>query len=373
MSTEDAGQALARRLRSLREDEWPDTRITQLQLAQALGGDRPLSVPLISSWESLSKPKIPPVSRLEAYATLFATRRSVDTGHVRMPDPAGLSPEERARRGELYRELQALRAAALRGLNDPARRAPVGGLGAMTAANGDGPWLFAEGEAITLVCAQLPPDMRERMPYADPDDPDFIELYTYADLDALFELHGHVRALNPRSQVNLRVAQRLQPDDYTTHLVLLGGVDWNHATQNVLNRLSLPVRQIADWENPAGPYFEVSREGGSEAFYPILERVGDGKRLVGDVGHFYRGQNPYNRKRTISICNGMYGRGVHGVVRALTDARFRDRNAEHVAERFGDAESYSILTRVTIEGGVVLTPDWTIPDNLLHEWSDPTE
>ncbi|RBQ19532.1 XRE family transcriptional regulator [Spongiactinospora rosea] len=378
MPAEDAGVALARRLRSLREDEWPQARITQLQLARALGGDRPLSVPLISSWESLSKPKIPPLSRLEAYATFFATSRSIEGGRPRMPDPAALTPEERARRGELYRELSALRAAALRRLNEPARPAPggisgLGGLCDTAGAPGEGPWLFEEGEAVTLVCAQLPPDMLARMPYADRDDPDFIELYTYADLDALFELHGHVRALNPGSQVNLRVAQRLHPDDYTTHLVLLGGVDWNLATQNALNRLRLPVEQVADWNDPAGPSFVVTDGAERRAFHPVLDRSGDAKRLVEDVGHFFRGRNPYNRKRTISICNGMYGRGVLGVVRALTDARFRDRNAEHIAERFGGAESYSIVTRVTIEGGVVLTPDWTIPDNLLHEWTGCTE
>lgn len=69
-----------------------------------------------------------------------------------------------------------------------------------------GPWRFEDGNTITVVCAQLPPDMREKMPYADRSSPDYIELYNCSDLDALFELHGHLRASNPTNQVNLRVA-----------------------------------------------------------------------------------------------------------------------------------------------------------------------
>jgi hypothetical protein len=65
----------------------------------------------------------------------------------------------------------------------------------------------------------------------------------------------------------------------------------------------------------------------------------------------------------------MYGSGVYGAVRALTDARFRDRNSEYLQERFADSASFCILTRVTVVNGVTLTPDWTIPETRLFEWS----
>jgi hypothetical protein len=58
-------------------------------------------------------------------------------------------------------------------------------------------------------------------------------------------------------------------------------------------------------------------------------------------------------------------------VRALTDARFRDRNADYVGERFADSDSYCILTRVTVEAGKALTPDWTLEETRLFEWSRP--
>ena len=73
MDSQDPRQLLAQRLRGLREDR----KITQPQLAAALGGGKPLSVPLISSWESQNNPHIPPTARLEGYAAVFATSRSL--------------------------------------------------------------------------------------------------------------------------------------------------------------------------------------------------------------------------------------------------------------------------------------------------------
>jgi hypothetical protein len=199
--------------------------------------------------------------------------------------------------------------------------------------------------------------------------PDYISLYTFADLDALFELHGHLRAANPTSQVEVLTANHLRPDDYTTHLISLGGVDWNVATQAVLDRLQLPVRQVADWDSSKGPYFEVGDGDSAVRHYPRLERTGGRQVLREDVALFARAHNPYNRKQTVTICNGMYGSGSYGAVRALTDARFRERNGEYVRTRFPDCDMFCILTRVTVENGVPLTPDWTIAENRLFEWA----
>jgi hypothetical protein len=88
-----------------------------------------------------------------------------------------------------------------------------------------------------------------------------------------------------------------------------------------------------------------------------------------DVALFARAISPFNRKRTVTICTGMYGRGTYGAVRALTDANFRDRNAEYLRTRFSDCESYCIVTRVPIIHGATLTPDWTTGDHTLFEWS----
>ena len=182
--------------------------------------------------------------------------------------------------------------------------------------------------------------MLDRVPYTEVKDPDYIELLTYSELDALFELHGHLRAANPANQVHLRIAGQLKSDDYTSHVVSLGGVDWNSATSSALQSLQLPVRQVADWSTPDGQYFEVEVNGKSVKHRAVLDmsrapgaarQPGDetaGKGILReDVALFARAVSPYNRKRTVTICSGMYGRGTYGAVRALTDERFRDRKA----------------------------------------------
>ena len=359
---EDPRQLLARRLRTLREERWPNRKITQPQLATALGAVRSVSVPLISSWESQVNPKLPPESRLEAYATFFATTRSISGPAPRLLDVGELSEQEKTERHELLRELLKLRSQALRAPDALVNDEVIESLNA-------GYFHFEDGRPVTIVCAQLPADKLAKIDYSRPTDPDYVAAYAYADLDSLIELQGHIRAANPGSDVTFKLASQLAPDDYTTHLVSLGGVDWNLATRSLFDALRLPVRQVADWSAPDRPYFEVA--GGAEArrFRPQLDQLGDGWLLREDVALFARGVNPFNRKRTATICNGMYSSGTYGAVRALTDTRFRDRNTEFARARFGSSESFCILTKVKVVNGAPLTPDWTLTENLLFEWA----
>ncbi|WP_396136928.1 MULTISPECIES: XRE family transcriptional regulator [unclassified Amycolatopsis] len=338
----------------MRETLWPDVGITQAQLAQALGGNKPLSISLISSWENVDKPVAPPTKRLEAYATLFATRRSLGGETLRVLPVHELTDGERTRRKELLEELLWLRE----------------GRESVAAWPSADIWTFEEEQNITIVCAPLPEKYRRHLSYADPESADFMSLYTYADPDALIELFGHLRARNPRNLVSFRTSEQLVTDDYTSHLVLLGGVDWNSVTRDVIERVDLPVEQVGRRVDAEHGGFRVQQDGRSKLFEPRLDGEG---HLLEDVAHFYRAKSPFNRKRTVTVCNGMYGRGTLGAVRALTDARFRDRNTAYVRERFGDAESFSIISRVPVLNGKGLTPDWTLEENRLHEWPEAAE
>jgi hypothetical protein len=137
----------------------------------------------------------------------------------------------------------------------------------------------------------------------------------------------------------------------------------------MLRQVELPVRQLAreSDEKPGG--FEVDDQGERRLFTPVLGKAGGREVLVEDVALFYRALNPDNEKRTVTICNGNYGRGTYGAVRALTDARFRDRNASYVRSRFRGRDEYCILSRVQVRNGQVVTPDWNRPDKVLHEWA----
>ena len=105
-------------------------------------------------------------------------------------------------------------------------------------------------------------------------------------------------------------------------------------------RLDLPVRQQMR-PRDGDPGFFSTAEGAT--FEPVLDEANGS--LLEDVAHFFRGKNPYNAGRTVTLCNGMYGRGTYGAVRALTDAKFRDRNEDYVRKRFRDTQTFSILVR----------------------------
>ncbi|MEV4146334.1 helix-turn-helix transcriptional regulator [Amycolatopsis sp. NPDC049691] len=344
-----APRALARRLKALREEQWPDAGLTQAQLARAFGG---VSISLISSWENVDKPVRPPTRRIEAYATLFATRRSLEGGLHLLP-VGELTDEEQDGRKDLLEELLWLR----EGKEVAPAETRAGDL-----------WTFDDPEQrITIVCAPLPERYRRNLVYADPESADFVSLYTYADPDALIELFGHIRARNPENPVTFLTSDELTADDYTSHLVLLGGVDWNTVTRDVIERVDLPVEQVGRADDAEHGGFRVQEAGRSRLIEPRLDKR---ERLLEDVAHFYRGVSPFNRKRTVTVCNGMYGRGTLGAVRALTDGRFLDRNTAYVRERFAGEESFSIISRVPVINGQGLTPDWTLEENRLHEWPE---
>jgi hypothetical protein len=358
--TEEPSAALAHRLKTLRVEHWPGHSLTQRQLGIALGGPRPLSVALISSWEKESSPTTPPIRHLESYALFFATERSVEREPPRPLDLEELTTAERANRDELLDELVELRIAALTG--DPT------GHHVSRPTIGDSSWRFPVDHDITIVVAPVPPKQLATIPHTDPTDPDYSRLLRYTDLDALVELYGFIYAVNPLNRVRYRTSDRLRQNDTTTHLVLVGGVDVNEMTRDIFRRFPMPVQQKAR-ETPDDLGAFTVQEGGTErSFEPTVARDGERRILVRDIAHFYRGPNPFNHKRTVTVLNGMFSRGTFGAVRALTDPRFRDRNEAYIRERFAGSDTLSVLTQVDVTNGLVVTPDWTLPETRLHEW-----
>src|SRR4051794_23240902 len=145
---------LGQRLRALREEHWPGTPVTQTQLAKALSGDRSASSPLISAWENGSK--VPPPSRIEAYASFFATRRSIAEREPRVLRDDELTDEEKAMRQDLLGDLNGLRSAAVGIATGPPPVAPVNlahpgeSLSAPTVISPT--WSFPDGNTVTIVC-----------------------------------------------------------------------------------------------------------------------------------------------------------------------------------------------------------------------------
>jgi transcriptional regulator with XRE-family HTH domain len=342
-----APQQLAQRLRELRENQWPE-RLTQAALAEAFGD---VAAATVSSWENTAAPKLPPPERLKAYAQFFATHRSIEGETTALLPIDTFSEEEQAARKALENELLALRDEA----KNPIRQAEV------TVRRS---WYFPDPGPLTIVCAQLPADQVGK--FASPANPNYTELQSFADLDALVELFGHIRAENPHMQVNFRAAPNVVADDLSGHLVLLGGIVWNEVTQRLQEMMPvLPVRQIQDPAVDTGEIFTV--DDGKRRFLPKW-RDDAHKILAEDVGLLVRAPNPLNSSRALVICNGIHSRGVLGAVRSLTDARLRESNERYIAENFADFDSFAILMRVPVIEAKALTPDFYAAGSVLYQW-----
>src|ERR1035441_9015912 len=154
-----AALQLAQKLRQLRQ-QWSDARLTQQDLAKAFSAEEKLAAATVSSWESLSSPKLPPRHRLLAYARFFATQRSVEAG-PRLLTLEELTPEEKAACRNIETELLRLRSEAA-------------GNSAEEEIAFSRSWHFADTGGVTFVCAKLPEEATG--PLADPSNLNYTEL-----------------------------------------------------------------------------------------------------------------------------------------------------------------------------------------------------
>lgn len=352
MQSASPAQQLASRLRKLRVEHWgPDYKLTQGALGAALGGDDPLSTATVASWENRENPKLPQQKWLLAYAQFFATRRSIAE-----PDPAlvpveSFSPDEHASYEVLRQELLRLYAAARGEPEHVAVRRS---------------WLFADSGPVTIVCARLPEEQVGAL--GKPDSPNYTGLHTVGDADALIELWGHVRMENPAMKVAYKSAPEVGADDLSGHVVIVGGIGWNEVTRRILELTSLPVTQTEDPESPLGEIFVVETNGKERKYLPKWSET-DPKKLTEDVGLLVRMPNPLNSNRTLTMCNGIYSRGVVGAVRSLTDERLRESNERYLANNFSENQQFGILMRVQVIEGLAMTPDFNSARTVLYQWS----
>jgi transcriptional regulator with XRE-family HTH domain len=344
---------LARRLRQLRVRHG-DKTVTQRMVAQALGGSgKPLAQSLISGWEKGTF--APPSDRLREIATFYASKRSVAGQHARLLQDDELTPEEKAARDELFDELSALRA-------DVGGRPDVAGNDSIRF-----DWAFPGAASVRIVCGKLDDPAH---PYTSISNRNYSEILTYADTDALVELHGHIRKVNPDADVRYRRSDLLagvdSSDELVSHLVLLGGIGLNALTDRMLAASGMPIRQKAHPAVPEGEIFEVDDGEKKVEFFP--KESGD--VLMEDVGLIARMPNPLNSSTTLTLCNGVYARGVLGAVRTLTDDLLRRQNEAWLTERFSGAARFAILMRVPVVLDKAATPDLTTEATRLYEWCD---
>lgn len=346
---------LARRLRELREHEWPDVTLTQAQLARALSAQSRVASATLSTWENVTNPKTPTTARLNAYARFFATRRSLE-GEPHLIAVDELDDDERERFEQLEEELFGLHVALADAPPTTSDRRLL--------------LSFDDKGPIIIVCPEAPANARG--PLADVTNINYTRLHRFADADALLELFGHIRALNPDRQVFTRLPADIQQSDLQGHLIILGGIGWNPTLRRIQTELGkrLPIEQIEDERMPEGEVFRVRDEksGEERMHFPVTEEFDGVTQITEDVGLIARLSNPFNFSRTLTICNGVHSWGVLGAVLTLTDETVRPANEAFLARRYPRGE-FAMLVRVPVVSGAALAPDLQNPDVRVFEWS----
>jgi transcriptional regulator with XRE-family HTH domain len=339
---------LAERLRDLREQE----RLTQKQLAGALGGSEPISIATVSLWEKPGSDRLPPPPRLAAYARLFCTSRSFASKAPRLLRDDELTEQERQREAELHAQLLDLRVRAQSTANatpEPSSedRSPF--------------WRFPAKEVrVSIVCS----DADNPPPYADPSHLNYSRYSRHADLDALIEVLGQLRIDNPTSLIRILPTEELGHFFALDHLVLIGGKAV--AAGSFAQGIPFPVAEkLPDTDTHV---FKCEAEGEVREFRS--ERV-DGV-MKEDVGLIARIPHEILPERTVTMLSGITSRGVHGAALCFTNPDVKARNEKYLQEAFGNAEAFCILMRVTVQRSEALPPNLWQEGVRLYEWSAHT-
>ena len=346
---------LAESLRNLREREFRP--LTQKVLAKALGGSEPLSVATISLWEKPDSNRLPPPQRLKTYARLFCSSRSFATATPRLLRDDELTDAERERELELYEELLELRerAQSTDAAAAPPEQVAIERYGSL--------WRFPDGSAISIVCSDAPrPD---RPAYADQGHLNYSRYARHADLDALIEVYGQVRADNPESWLRILAPKTLEHDFALNHLVIIGGK---------------AVDDVAPWFAQGVPLPTVHESGDTHILTHEVEgevreftstRDDDGN-LTHDVGFIARAPHKIVPGRIVTVLGGITSRGVHGAALAFTDPHLSEPNLRYLADTFPGADAFCIVMRVPIRNEAALPPNLSDDAVRLYEWSAGT-
>ena len=340
---------LAERLRDLREQE----RLTQKQLAGVLGG----SDATISLWEKPGSDRLPPPPRLAAYARLFCTSRSFAGDRPRLLSPGELTEQERERETELYDELLALRERAAQSTAIPptveGQRSAI--------------WHFPNPIAVSIVCS----DAVDPPVYAQDSHLNYSRYARYADLDALIEVFGQVKADNPARMIRILPTERLNQDFALNHLILIGGAAARSDEAAPLFEQDIPLpkaKQVPDTD-PATHLFTCSVGEETREFTSLRDDEG---HLKHDVGLIARGPHPLVPGVTVTLLSGITSRGVHGAALCFIDSHVRDANERYLESTFGNVASFCILMNIPVQNDEALPPNLWRENTRLYEWSAET-
>ena len=243
---------------------------------------------------------------------MFCTSRSFDGDRPRLLGPGELTEQERERETELYDELIALRERAAQSTT-----VPVTADGQRSAI-----WHFPDPIAVSIVCS----DAEEPPPYSQPSHLNYSRYARYADLDALLEVFGQVKADNPARMIRILPTGRLVQDFALNHLILIGGAA-SDAASLFAQDIPLPTAEEIPGTDPVTHLFRCSIGEETREFMSARDDEGN---LVQDVGLIARGPHPIVPGGTVTLLSGITSRGVHGAALCFIDSHVRDTNERYL-------------------------------------------
>ena len=362
-------------LRALRKNT-PGRPPSQVALARALG----VSSQQVSNWESGRQR--PPRDRIETYATLFATpRRFPAAGDPVMIKPSSLTPEEQERREALLAEMLSI--------GTPANSEQEGAAAAETPPAAF--WRFPDdGRRIVIIAPRQPVEAISAVEEADPRHPDHQRSLLMADPDAVTEVYGAIRAYNPNSMIDIILSDQVREDDFSGHVIIIGGATVNEYTQWISDQMGLPLTSVGV-TNLRERWFEVTPPAGLVAAPPTAEVNADGHwelwaelgndvtirtrapsrvpSLTRDIALIARQPNPLNIQATVTLLYGLYARGTYGAARVFTDRTLSEQNEAYLDGVPLDRTRFWLLFWVNCDRlattATDATTDLTNPDNVI--------
>jgi hypothetical protein len=219
-------------------------------------------------------------------------------------------------------------------------------------------WGIRGRDSVVLVCSELD----DPIPRQYAEDREFIYLLKYGDVDALVEVTSTLLRLYP--DIDLKVLSSGEADtvplDLGSHIVLIGGPDYNRLSRRILElgRTRFEYRS---------PYSGVPAKADPQQI-TIFDKA-DGKEwfrnsLDYDYGYFARIPNPMSHDHSIILIGGCHTIGTTSASKMFSLSQITSppsvgivlKNAKYASKGIHKKKGFSILIRANKIGATISTP-----------------
>jgi hypothetical protein len=229
-------------------------------------------------------------------------------------------------------------------------------------------WGLKDGDHVIVVCSELP-NIEERQFVKDVEDEskrEFIYNLKYGDVDAYFEVIVTLLRLFPKIKLRILSSGEVEQirADFTQHLILIGGPDYNSITKKYLKKGITQIDYRCPETNECSSIHPneiviFDRASGQEYCEFTSEK---------DFGYFERIKNPDDPRKNIILIGGCHTIGVTGAVKAFSMFESERgetpavvlQNARLIAKRISQKSEFVVLVEAerlsqTIKAPIVNT------------------